>query len=71
VRRLKHAIRDAFRVQQAQLGYSLIEVVSNCPTNWGLSPIESIQFVQEKMLPYYPLGDYKVTPEVEKLLQGS
>jgi 2-oxoglutarate ferredoxin oxidoreductase subunit beta len=68
IRRLKNAVRDAFRVQQAGLGYSLIEVISNCPTNWGLSPIESIQFVQEKMLPYYPLGDYKVTPEVERLI---
>jgi 2-oxoglutarate ferredoxin oxidoreductase subunit beta len=70
IRRLKSAIRNAFRVQQAQLGYSLIEVVSNCPTNWGLSPIESIQFVRDKMLPYYPLGEYKVTPEVEKLIHG-
>jgi 2-oxoglutarate ferredoxin oxidoreductase subunit beta len=68
IRHLKNAVRDAFRVQRAGLGYSLIEVISNCPTNWGLSPIESIQFVQDKMLPYYPLGDYKVTPEVERLL---
>jgi 2-oxoglutarate ferredoxin oxidoreductase subunit beta len=69
VRRLKVAIRNAFRVQMAGLGYSLIEVISNCPTTWGLSPIESLKFVEDKMLPYYPLGDYKVTPEVEALLQ--
>jgi 2-oxoglutarate ferredoxin oxidoreductase subunit beta len=68
VRRLKTAIRDAFRVQMARLGYSLIEVISNCPTNWGLSPIESLRFVEEKMLPYYPLGDYKVRPEVDEML---
>jgi 2-oxoglutarate ferredoxin oxidoreductase subunit beta len=54
----------------AGLGYSLVEVVSNCPTNWGLSPIDSLKFVEEKMLPYYPLGDYKVKPEVEQLLQS-
>jgi 2-oxoglutarate ferredoxin oxidoreductase subunit beta len=70
VRRLKAAIRNGFRVQMAGLGYSLIEVVSNCPTNWGLSPVDSLKFVEEKMLPYYPLGDYKVKPEVEQLLQS-
>jgi 2-oxoglutarate ferredoxin oxidoreductase subunit beta len=52
----------------AGMGYSLVEVVSNCPTNWGLSPVESLKFIQEKMLPYYPLGDYKVSPEVEGML---
>ena len=65
VRRLKTAIRNAFRVQMAGLGYSLVEIVSNCPTNWGMSPTDSLKFVEEKMLPYYPLGDYKVKPEVE------
>ena len=69
IRRLKTAIRNAFQVQMAGLGYSLIEVVSNCPTNWGLSPIESLRFVKEKMIPYYPLGDYKVSPEVEGMLK--
>ncbi len=68
VRRLRSAIRDAFRVQMAGLGYSLVEVVSNCPTNWGMTPPESLNFVREKMLPYYPLGDYKVKPEVQELL---
>jgi len=70
VRSLKRAITNAFRVQQAGLGYSLVEVVSNCPTNWGMAPIESLKFVEEKMLPYYPLGDYKVKPEVEELLNS-
>ncbi len=68
VRRLKTAIGNAFRVQMAGLGYSLVEVVSNCPTNWGMPPVESLKFVEEKMLPYYPMGDYKVKPEVEALL---
>jgi len=70
VRRLETAIENAFRVQMAGLGYSLIEVISNCPTNWGMSPIDSLTFVEEKMLPYYPLGDYKVHPEVETLLHS-
>jgi len=70
VRRLRTAVHNAFRVQMAGLGYSLIEVVSNCPTNWGMTPIESLKFVEEKMLPYYPVGDYKVKPEVEALLNS-
>jgi 2-oxoglutarate ferredoxin oxidoreductase subunit beta len=70
IRRLKTAVHNAFQVQIAGLGYSLVEVVSNCPTNWGMSPIESIKFVEEKMLPYYPIGDYRVKPEVETLLNS-
>jgi 2-oxoglutarate ferredoxin oxidoreductase subunit beta len=70
IRRLKNALRNAFRVQMAGLGYSLVEVLCNCPTNWGVTPIESINFIEEKMLPYYPLGDYKISPEVEALLDS-
>jgi 2-oxoglutarate ferredoxin oxidoreductase subunit beta len=70
VHRLKTAVRSAFRVQMAGLGYSLVEIISNCPTNWGLSPVESLKFIEEEMLPYYPLGDYKVKPEVEDLLRS-
>lgn len=55
----KKAIRKAFEVQQKGLGFSLIEVVSSCPTNWGLTPIKAMEFVSEKMIPYYPLGVYK------------
>lgn len=70
VRSFKAAVRNAFRVQMAGLGYSLVELLSNCPTNWGMTPLESLQFVQEKMLAFYPLGDFKVTPEVEALLKA-
>jgi 2-oxoglutarate ferredoxin oxidoreductase subunit beta len=70
VRRLKTAVRDAFRVQVAGLGYGLIEIVSNCPTNWGMTPLESLKFVEEKMLPYYPLGDYRIKPDVVELLKA-
>lgn len=45
VRRLKTAIHNAFRVQMAGLGYALVEVVSNCPTNWGVTPAESLRFI--------------------------
>jgi len=55
----KKAIRKAFEVQKKGLGFSLIEVVSSCPTNWGLTPVKAMEFVREKMMPYYPLGVYK------------
>jgi len=67
IRRLRKALLTAFQVQMAGLGYSLVEVVSNCPTNWGMTPKESLKFVEERMIPYYPLGDYKVKEEVKDL----
>jgi 2-oxoglutarate ferredoxin oxidoreductase subunit beta len=67
INKLKRAIRTAFKVQMAGLGYSLVEVVSNCPTNWGMTPKESLRWIEEKLLPYYPLGDYKVLDAVQEL----
>lgn len=67
INQLKKAIRTAFKVQIAELGFSMVEVVSNCPTNWGMTPLESLKFVQEQMIPYYPLSDYKATDEVKQL----
>ncbi|HPF55505.1 MAG TPA: thiamine pyrophosphate-dependent enzyme [Clostridiales bacterium] len=55
----KKAIKKAFEYQVAGLGYTIVEVVSTCPTNWGLSPIKSLEWLRENMLPYYPLGVYK------------
>ena len=51
-RRFKAAVRNAFRVQMAGLGYSLVELVSNCPTNWGMTPLDSLKLVEEQMLQY-------------------
>ena len=59
VRKAKKAIKKAFQNQIDGVGYSLIEVVSTCPTNWGLSPQDSFNWMRENMLPYYPLGVYK------------
>jgi 2-oxoglutarate ferredoxin oxidoreductase subunit beta len=67
VRKLRRALKTAFQVQMSGLGFSLIEVVSNCPTNWGMTPKESLKFVEERMLDYYVLGDYKVKDEVKNL----
>ncbi|HBQ65166.1 MAG TPA: 2-oxoglutarate oxidoreductase [Clostridiales bacterium] len=55
----KKAIRKAFKVQAKGLGFSLVEVLSTCPTNWGLSPVESLKWLDENLTPYYPLGVYK------------
>ncbi|HOV78784.1 MAG TPA: thiamine pyrophosphate-dependent enzyme [Bacillota bacterium] len=55
----KKAIRKAFEVQMRGLGFSLVEILSACPTNWGLSPLEAVRWLEENMVPYYPLGEYK------------
>jgi len=51
----KKAIKKAFTAQVRGLGYSLVEIVSTCPTNWGLSPVESLEWAKQKMLPEFPL----------------
>lgn len=55
----KKAIRKAFETQKKGLGLSLVEVLSTCPTNWGLDPHESLDWVRDEMVPVYPLGVYK------------
>ncbi len=59
VKNAKKAILKAFRNQIEGKGFSLIEVVSTCPTNWGMTPEKALEWVDEKMIPYYPLGVYK------------
>lgn len=53
------AIKKAFQNQIDKKGFSLIEVVSSCPTNWGMTPAKALQWVEDNMIPYYPLGVYK------------
>ena len=67
VRRAKKAIRTAFEVQKSGLGFSLVELLSTCPTNWGMNPVDARDWVEERMLTYYPLGDYKVSSSVAEL----
>jgi len=55
----KKAILKAFQTQANGQGFSMIEVISNCPTNWGLEPEASLDWMREHMLPVYPLGVYK------------
>ena len=58
----KKAIKKAFTYQIEKKCFSLVEVISTCPTNWGLTPVESIKWAEETLLPYYELGEFK-TPE--------
>ena len=67
IKQAKKAIRTAFQVQQAEAGFSLVEFLSTCPTNWKLSPQEALDWVAQEMAPYYPLGDYKVSNVVNRL----
>ena len=59
VRNAKKAIKKAFQNQIDKKGFSLIEVVSSCPTNWGMTPQNALKWLEENMIPYYPLGVYK------------
>lgn len=59
IKNAKKAIKKAFQNQLDGKGFSLIEVLSTCPTNWGMTPQKALQWIDEKMIPYYPLGVYK------------
>ncbi len=59
IKAAKAAIKKAFQYQAEGKGFSLIEVLSTCPTNWGMTPLDSMKWLEENMIPYYPLGVYK------------
>ena len=61
VRAAKKAIAKAFKTQIEGKGLSIVEVLSTCPTNWGLSPQKAFEWLREEMIPYYPLGVFKDT----------
>ncbi len=66
IKKAKKAIKQAFINQLENRCFSLVEVVSTCPTNWGMTPQEAIQWSEEVLLPYYPLGDFKtIEPDVD------
>lgn len=62
----KRAIKKAFRTQIDNKGYSIVEVLSTCPTQWGMSPADSLNWINKEMIPYYPLGVYKDTTGSEE-----
>jgi len=59
IRKAKAAIKKAFQNQIDKKGFSIVEILSTCPTNWGLAPVDALQWLRDNMMPYYPLGVYK------------
>ncbi len=62
INKAKKAIKRAFEYQEAKKCFSFVELVSTCPTNWGMTPQDSLKWAEETLLPYYPLGEFK-SPE--------
>lgn len=62
----KRAILQAFQLQLSGAGFTLVEILSTCPTNWGMTPLEAAQWLEQNMIPYYPLGVYKAPEGVSK-----
>ncbi len=67
VKQAKKAILTALKAQMSGLGFSMVELLSSCPTNWGMTPVEALKWVESDMVPYFPLGDYKVIDAVKSL----
>lgn len=59
IRQSKKALKIAFETQVRGLGFSMVELLSSCPTNWGFNPLESLRWIEEHMIPVFPLGDFK------------
>lgn len=66
IKAAKSAIKKAFQNQIDGKGFSLVEVLSTCPTNWGLTPQNALKWLEDNMIPYYPLGVYKDKYKEEK-----
>ena len=60
INKAKKAIKKAFEYQVANKCFSFVEVISTCPTNWGLTPLDALKWAEDTLLPYYELGDYKI-----------
>ena len=63
----KKAVKTAFEAQVMGLGFSLVELLSTCPTNWGMTPGASCDWLRDEMIPVYPLGDFKVAEALKYL----
>jgi 2-oxoglutarate ferredoxin oxidoreductase subunit beta len=66
-RMAKKAIRTAFETQARGLGFSMVELLSICPTNWGLTPMDSLKWIEDHMVPFFPIGDFKVSPLISEI----
>jgi 2-oxoglutarate ferredoxin oxidoreductase subunit beta len=67
IRLAKKAIRMAFETQTRGLGFSMVELLSTCPTNWGVTPVNALKFLEERMLPEYPLVDCKIGESIKQV----
>jgi len=67
INKTKAAIKTAFQVQMQGLGLSLVEVLSTCPTNWHMTPAKALQWIEDAMIPVFPLGDYRIADAVVPL----
>lgn len=65
IRKAKQAIKRCFEVQIQGKGFGIVEVLSTCPTNWGLTAPEAMKWLEKNMVPYYPLGNFRTPEEVE------
>ncbi|WP_130862688.1 thiamine pyrophosphate-dependent enzyme [Bacilliculturomica massiliensis] len=65
IRSAKKAIVKALDVQEKRLGFSFVEILSTCPTNWGMTPVKAQAWLRENMIPYYPLGNFRCPEEVK------
>lgn len=65
INRAKKAVKKAFEYQMNNTCFSFVELVSTCPTNWGMTPKDSLKWAQDTLIPYYELGEFK-TPEPEE-----
>ena len=65
VRNAKKAIKNAFKCQLDNEGFAIVEVLSTCPTNWGMTPQNALKWLEENMIPYYPIKNFK-TPKEKK-----
>lgn len=59
LKKAKGAVMQAFDTQVKKMGFSFVEILSACPTNWGITPLESLKRIDEQMIPYFPLGVFK------------
>ncbi|MCC7163727.1 MAG: 2-oxoglutarate oxidoreductase [Anaerolineae bacterium] len=67
INQTKKAIKKAFQVQMHGLGFALVEILSSCPVNWGMTAHDALDYIKEKMVTYFPLGDYKISDAVKAL----
>ena len=65
IRAAKRAVKRAVAIQQQRLGFGFVEFLSSCPTNWGLTPLEALDWMKEKVIPYYPVKNFRDAEEAK------